>query len=46
MIEAKRTVLRNISGDEVAQIKCSLATLIEIQFVESYIYSDWEGSVA
>ena len=38
VIEAKRTVLRNISaGDEVAQIKCSLATLIEIQLVESYI---------
>ena len=38
VIEAKCTVLRNISGDEVAQIKCSLATLIEIQLVESYIY--------
>ena len=38
VIEAKRTVLRNISGDEVAQILCSLATLIEIQLVESYIY--------
>ena len=38
VIEAKRTVLRNSSGDELqAQIKCSLATLIEIQLVESYI---------